>query len=477
MSSLESTIEEVMTEAADIQHKVPGKGGAAPAAKASPDENEPKKDSDAVKKAGEATSPAKAPGGSAAGDKGEELSDGETKVEKGKAVNQEEVEEDSETPNLEEMSKADLLKQAVASMKEMDAKALKAAVAGLSEDDEDGDEDEKSESLSRNALIRKVVESLKDKSIAEVTAFIKELDNDSDEGESEKIQKQTAPVKEASKDEKTTKEMGGDMEDEDEDEDEEEEESVKKESYDIDMTDDIEALVADEDLSEEFKNKAKTIFEAAVASKVKDQLAEKEAQLEEEQNQKIEEIKDDLSEKVDSYLNYVAESWVSENELAIERGLKSELTEDFINGLKKLFEEHYVEVPEDKFDVVEELAGRLDDMEDKLNEEVASNIKAQQDIEELQREKIISEATKDLADSEIEKLKELAEDVDFEDEEKFVEKVSTLKEAYFKGEKLEAVSDESNVAFNESEEENSKPVDPSMAGYTAAISKFAKIDS
>tara|TARA_B100000579_G_C22784354_1_gene831060 strand:+ start:12 stop:1445 length:1434 start_codon:yes stop_codon:yes gene_type:complete len=477
MSSLESTIEEVMTEAADIQHKVPGKGGSAPAAKASPDENEPKKDSDAVKKAGEATSPAKAPGGSAAGEKGEELKDGETGVEKGKAVNQEEVEDDSETPNLEEMSKADLLKQAVASMKEMDAKALKSAVAGLSEDDEDGDEDEKSESLSRNALIRKVVESLKDKSIAEVTAFIKELDNDSDEGESDEIQKKTAPVKEASKESKVTKEMGHEDEDEDEDEEEEDYESVKKESYDIDMTDDIEALVADEDLSEEFKNKAKTIFEAAVASKVKDQLAEKEAQLEEEQSQKIEEIKDDLSEKVDSYLNYVAESWVSENELAIERGLKSELTEDFINGLKKLFEEHYVEVPEDKFDVVEELAGRLDDMEDKLNEEVASNIKAQQDIEELQREKIISEATKDLADSEIEKLKELAEDVDFEDEEKFVEKVSTLKEAYFKGEKLEAVSDESNVAFNESEEENSKPVDPSMAGYTAAISKFAKIDS
>jgi len=243
------------------------------------------------------------------------------------------------------------------------------------------------------------------------------------------------------------------------------------------MTDDIEALVADEDLSEEFKNKAKTIFEAAVSSKVKDELKEKEAQLEEETNNKIEEIKDDLSEKVDSYLNYVAESWVSENELAIERGLKSELTEDFINGLKKLFEEHYVEVPEDKFDVVEELANRLDDMEDKLNEEVASNITAQQSIEELKRKEIISEASKDLADSEIEKLQELAEDVDFEDEEKFVEKVSTLKEAYFKGEKLEAVSDESNVAFNESNEDENKVVDPSMSHYTAAISKFAKIDS
>jgi len=472
MSSLEQSIEEVMTEAADVQHKVPGKGASAPAAKSSPDADEPKKDSEAVKKAGDATKPAPKTNKAVKPDSKEELKDGETKVEKGKAVNQEEDTDESGTPNLEEMSKADLLKQAVASMKEMDANALKAAVAGLNEDDEDGDEDEKSESLSRNALIRKVVESLKDKSIAEVTSFIKELDNDSDEGESEKIQKKTA----STESKKSTSKKDEEYED---DEEEEEEESVKKESYEIDMTDDIEALVSDEDLSEEFKIKAKTIFEASVSAKVKELSAEKEAQLEEEQNQKIEEIKDDLSEKVDSYLNYVSESWVKENELAIERGLKSELTEDFINGLKKLFEEHYVEVPEDKFDVVEELAARLDDMEDKLNEEVASNISALQDIEELQREKIISEASKDLADSEIEKLKELAEDVDYEDEGNFVEKVSTLKEAYFKGEKLLAVSDESNVAFNESEEEDKDNinVDPSMAGYTAAISKFSKIDS
>ena len=472
MSSLEQSIEEVMTEAADVQHKVPGKGASAPAAKSSPDADEPKKDSEAVKKAGDATKPAPKTNKAVKPDSKEELKDGETKVEKGKAVNQEEDTDESGTPNLEEMSKADLLKQAVASMKEMDAKALKAAVAGLNEDDEDGDEDEKSESLSRNALIRKVVESLKDKSIAEVTSFIKELDNDSDEGESEKIQKKTA----STESKKSTSKKDEEYED---DEEEEEEESVKKESYEIDMTDDIEALVSDEDLSEEFKIKAKTIFEASVSAKVKELSAEKEAQLEEEQNQKIEEIKDDLSEKVDSYLNYVSESWVKENELAIERGLKSELTEDFINGLKKLFEEHYVEVPEDKFDVVEELAARLDDMEDKLNEEVASNISALQDIEELQREKIISEASKDLADSEIEKLKELAEDVDYENEGNFVEKVSTLKEAYFKGEKLLAVSDESNVAFNESDEEDKDNinVDPSMAGYTAAISKFSKIDS
>ena len=246
------------------------------------------------------------------------------------------------------------------------------------------------------------------------------------------------------------------------------------------MSGDIEALVADEDLSEEFKTKARTIFEAAVATKVKEKVTEVETQYEEKTAEAVEEIKEDLTEKVDSYLNYVAESWVEENELAIERGLKSELTEDFINGLKQLFEEHYVEVPEDKFDVVEELAARLDDQEDKLNEEVAQNISLSQDIEELKREKIVSEASKDLADSELEKLKELTEDVDFEDEEKFLEKVSTLKEAYFKGEKFEAVSDDSTVASSDADFSGDtidvSTGDPAMAGYTAAISKFAKLD-
>ena len=253
----------------------------------------------------------------------------------------------------------------------------------------------------------------------------------------------------------------------------------RKSLNEIDMTDDIEALVADEDLSEEFKTKAKTIFEAAVATKVKEQITKIEEQYAEDTKETIEEIKEDLTEKVDSYLNYVAENWVKENELAIERGLKTELTEDFINGLKKLFEEHYVEVPEDKFDVVEELAGRLDSNEDKLNEEVAQNISLSQDIEELQREKIIREASNDLADSELEKLKELTEDVDYEDEEKFKEKVSTLKEAYFKSEKLEAVSDDTNVASSDTDPLSTDEVqnnDPSMTKYTAAISKFAKLD-
>lgn len=468
MSSLENTIGEVIAEAADIQHKVPGKGDAAPAAMANPDADAEKNASKAAKDAGESTKEAPKTNAAPKGDSMEVVSDGQTKVEKDKAVNQEEVEVE-DAPALEEMSKADLLKHAVNSMKEMKVEDIQALVSEGEDDD-----DEKSESLSRNALIRKVVESLKDQSIAEITDFIKELDNDSDDGKSKEMQKKTTKkeeteIEEASKEEET-----------DEEEAEEEEESVKKEEVEIDMTDDINALVADEDLTEEFKAKAKTIFEAAVASKVKEELAEKEAKLEEETNQKIEEIKDDLTEKVDSYLNYVSESWVKENELAIERGLKSELTEDFISGLKKLFEEHYVEVPEDKFDVVEELANRLDEMEDKLNEEVANNITAQQDIEELQREKIISEASKDLADTQVEKLKALSEDIDFEDQETFVEKVSTLKESYFGEGKVEAVSDDSAVVSDDADFSGAgdvaQPVNESMSQYTAALTKFANLD-
>ena len=466
MSNLESTIEEVIAEASEPKAK---------SSSVKPDPDIEKKASDAADKAGDATKKAKAPGGEKASEKGDEVKDGATKVEKGKAVNQEEVESEDEA--ISEMgkmegSKSEMLKAMVSKMKEMGMKELKAAWKKMEMadmEDEDGEKDEQVESLSRNALIRGIVEGLKDKSTEEVASFIEGFDKVEEE-----VEETEDSVEEAKK---STKEMD-DMDDEDEEEEEDEE--VKKESYDIDMTDDIEALVSDEDLSEGFKDKAKTIFEAAVAAKVKEQLVEKEAELEEELNKKVEEVKEDLTEKVDSYLNYVSESWVSENELAIERGLKSELTEDFINGLKKLFEEHYVEVPEDKFDVVEELANRLDEMEDKLNEEVAGNIQAQQDIEELKREKIISEASVDLADTQVEKLKALAEEVDFENEENFVEKVSTLKESYFGSEKLEAVSDDATVASDDADFSGAgdvaQPVTEGMERYTAALTKFANLD-
>ena len=464
MSSLEDTITEVMSEEAA---KLPKANADVSPADVGSDEKAEKKASEMAKKAGDSVKPAPKTNAASSGDSMEVVSDGSTKVEKGKAVNQEETESEDEAV-LEmggDMTKAETMKAAVDHMKKMSGEELQAMYSKVADTKEEDGDDEKSESLTRNATIRKIVEALKDLEVSEITKLFTKKEEVEVEEEADES------VEEA----KSSKE---EMDDEDS---EEEEEEVKKEEVEIDMTDDINALVADEDLSEEFKARAKTIFEGAVAAKVKEQMTEAEAKLEEETNQKIEEIKDDLTEKVDSYLNYVSESWVKENELAIERGLKSELTEDFISGLKQLFEEHYVEVPEDKFDVVEELANRLDDMEDKLNEEVASNISALQDIEELQREKIISEASKDLADTQVEKLKALSEDIDYENEETFVEKVATLKESYFGEGKVEAVSDDSAVVSDDADFSGAgdvaQPVNEGMAQYTAALTKFAKIDS
>ena len=464
MSSLEDTITEVMSEEAA---KLPKANADVSPADVGSDENAEKKASEMAKKAGDSTKEAPKTNASPSGEKMEVVSDGSTKVEKGKAVNQEETESDEEAV-LEmggDMTKAETMKAAVDHMKKMSGEELQAMYSKVAEKYEEDGDDEKSESLTRNATIRKIVEALKDLEVSEITKlFTKKEEVEVEEEADESVEEAKSSKEEM----------------DDEDSEEEEEEEVKKEEVEIDMTDDINALVADEDLSEEFKAKAKTIFEGAVAAKVKEQMTEAEAKLEEETNQKIEEIKDDLTEKVDSYLNYVSESWVKENELAIERGLKSELTEDFISGLKQLFEEHYVEVPEDKFDVVEELANRLDEMEDKLNEEVANNISALQDIEELQREKIISEASKDLADTQVEKLKALSEDIDYENEETFVEKVATLKESYFGEGKVEAVSDDSAVVSDDADFSGAgdvaQPVNESMSQYTAALTKFANLD-
>ena len=469
MSSLENTITDVMNEEAT---KLPSSKGDVSPADVGSDAKAEKKASDLAKAAGDSVKPAPKTNKAGSGDSMEVASDGKTKVEKDKAVNQEEVESEDEAVQEEmggDMTKAETMKAAVDQMKKMSGEKLQAMYSKVvsAEVGEEDDEDGKAESLTRNATIRKVVEALKDLEVSEITKLFTKKE-EVEEGELPDALKKAIAKKKGEKEEEM---------DDDEDEDEE----VKKEEVEIDMTDDINALVADEDLSEDFKAKAKTIFEGAVAAKVKEQMIEAEAKLEEETTQKIEEIKDDLTEKVDSYLNYVSESWVEDNELAIERGLKSELTEDFISGLKQLFEEHYVEVPEDKFDVVEELANRLDEMEDKLNEEVASNIVAQQDIEELQREKIISESSNDLADTQVEKLKALLEDVDFENVENFVEKVSTLKESYFGIEKLEVVSDDSAVVSEDADftgaGDVAQPVNEGMSQYTAALTKFANANT
>ena len=473
MSNLEKEIQSILSEAEEPKAKGSEK----------PDPDAEKKAADAADKAGDAVKQAKAPGGEGPKEKGDEVKDGATKKDDKKAVNMESEDHDEDESLDEmshdemmkkdemmskEMSKAEMMKKVVNAMKLMDMKHMEKLMAMYKMSEDEDDADEKSESLSRNAMIKSMVETLSKLSKEEIMKAFKEMkDMDKDE-EDEEVKSEA----------KSEMKMKDDEDDKDEDVDEDEEEDEDEMDESVDMSDDIDALVADEDLTEEFKNKAKTIFEAAVSSKVKSSIDEIEAKYEESTREAIEEIKEDLTKKVDEYLGYVAESWVSENELAIERGLKSELTEGFINGLKNLFEEHYVEVPEEKFDVIEELASRNDKLDSDLSEEVANNITLSQEIEELKREKIIREASEGLADSEVEKLKTLAEDVDYENEENFVEKVSTIKESYFKSDKAEAVSDAESVANNEAsfEEPTETILEGDMGRYSAAISKSQTVD-
>jgi hypothetical protein len=223
---------------------------------------------------------------------------------------------------------------------------------------------------------------------------------------------------------------------EDADEVEEEISAEKKEEIDarikdLDVKEDVDALMSGEDLSEEFKTKAGTVFEAAIKSKLRSEIDRIHEEVKSEKETEMETFKEDLTEKVDTYLNYVVEEWTKENELAIERGLKGEIAEDFISGLKQLFEDHYIDVPDEKYDVLEAQSEKIAELEEKINEEIQRNVSIAQQNSGLVREQVIAQVSDDLAQTEIEKFKGLVEDVDFTDEESFHEKLSTLKESYF----------------------------------------------
>tara|TARA_R100001480_G_scaffold64171_2_gene76397 strand:+ start:366 stop:1445 length:1080 start_codon:yes stop_codon:yes gene_type:complete len=244
------------------------------------------------------------------------------------------------------------------------------------------------------------------------------------------------------------------------------EEEVKQEAQvEIDFKDDLKALVAEEaTLSDEFKSKAETIFEAAINTKVNAEIDRLEEKYNEELAEEIESTKADLVEKVDNYLNYVVEGWMEENKLAIQNGLRTEIAEDFMNKLKGLFEESYIEVPEGKVDMVDDLADQVEELEKTVNESTQKAIDMAVELEGYKRDAIIREATKDLAETQVEKLKKLAENVDFEDEDTFTQKVAQLKESYFA----------KTVNSQESEVEEDAPVmetSDSMAAYLNAIKK------
>ena len=261
-----------------------------------------------------------------------------------------------------------------------------------------------------------------------------------------------------------------------EDDSEEEEEGeakkdAKKEEVDahireIDVAEDVNALVSDEDeLSSEFKTKAATIFEAAVKSKVRNEVDRILEEVNSEKDSEMETFKEELTDKVDNYLNYVVEEWTKDNELAIERGLKGEIAEDFISGLKQLFEDHYIDVPDEKYDVLEGQSDKIAELEEKINEVIEKNVKLKEAHDILVRAQVISEVSEDLADTEVEKFKSLTDDVEFSNEENYREKLDTLKESYFPKQKLLFGNDEPDGSEEDIETTGS------MTAYMSAISR------
>ena len=251
------------------------------------------------------------------------------------------------------------------------------------------------------------------------------------------------------------------------------EEVIAEDSIDeIDLSDDVKALVSsDADLSEDFKEKAATIFETAVKTRIKEQTKIIEAQYEKKLASETETVKEAMVEKVDSYLNYVVEEWMKENELAVERGIRTEIAEDFITGLKGLFKEHYIDVPEEKYNVLEDLTNQVKELEGKLNEQIEKNVNLSKDVSESNREKLIASVSADLAETEKEKFASMAENVEYDSAEKFQEKLETIKESYFPKTKIEETTSGDEVDSVAANIPADAGTSDAMAAYTAAITK------
>jgi hypothetical protein len=267
--------------------------------------------------------------------------------------------------------------------------------------------------------------------------------------------------------------MKSEVKEEDSEEDAEkkalQKEAVEQRIKNIDVQEHVEALMSGEgDLSDEFKKKAGTVFESAVKSKVRDEVTRLQENYDSELEEATKQVKSDLTEKVDTYMNYVVEEWMKENELAVERGLKGEIAEDFIAGLKQLFEDHYVDIPDEKYDVLQAQSDKIAELEEKVNKTLEESITRKKENDELTRNKVISEATSDLADTEIEKFKELTQDVEFDGEDNFKGKLDTLKESYFPKVKKDASETIDNVETGPAQDID---LTDTMSAYSKAISR------
>ena len=419
----------------------------------------------------------------------EEMTEEELSEKRKAATEQDSSDGEEEEDEVEEGSLPPALQKAIDAKKKGNGDDEEEKVDEENGDDEEDDEEEASESQdferdkkakfktaekgektipSDKTKLESVIPKTKNGMLKSVYEIANKLKKDQLTAKYEEIMKSFAIVEQ----------------DEEEDDEEEKVESkrtkaaVKAEDLNIDVKEDVEALIQGEDgLTEEFKQKASTIFEAAVQAKVLEEvnakLVELEAQHETEHEANSDNFQKELTEKVDGYLTYVVEEWMSENELAIERGIRSELVEDFMSGLKPLFSEHYIDIPEEKVDMVDDLFTKVDDLETSLDEEINRGVELQKELAKFKKEDVLKSATKDLADTETEKISKLAEGIEYENAEQYAEKLSVLKESYFpKGEAVTSEITETDENIEVSEEESAVKLDENMKHYTSAITRF-----
>ena len=286
---------------------------------------------------------------------------------------------------------------------------------------------------------------------------VKEDDHEEDDEEDDDEEMESKSKKE-NKNKKETKE-------------EPKKESKSYEDIEIDVKDDVEALTSGDDMSDEFKKKAATIFEAAVKAKVIDVVKAMEKDLEEKYSKQAETDKQEIVDNVDKYLDYVSEQWMKENELAVEVGLKEEITNNFMTGLKNLFEEHYIDIPDEKIDLISELQSKVEEQEEALNKEINESIETKKELVEYKKKDIFNQITTDLVDTEIEKLKKLSDTVEFEDSENYKEKLNTIKENYFKKSTSETTDSKETAGTNKEIQDNKTSVDSYVQAITKSIKK------
>jgi hypothetical protein len=293
-------------------------------------------------------------------------------------------------------------------------------------------------------------------------------DEEEEEEEEEEVKKEAKKVKKEEDDEDDEEEV----EEEEDDEDEDEEKKSKKEDIEVDVSTDVAALVEGEELSEEFKTKAATIFEAAVKSKIASIRKQIREETKKETDERIESMQSEMTENMDNYLNYTVKEWMEENKLAVETGVRNEVTESFISGLKKLFEEHYIDVPDEKEDVFENLVVEVAELEEKLDEQTEKHMETVKELNTYKASHIFKTISEGMVDTDIEKFVELVEDVDYDTDKQYKEKLNTIKNSYFKSDKKDVTDNKETAGTNNPVADGKS--DAKMDSIMSAISNMSK---